>query len=871
MSLDALNCWGKASKSLGIFGQTAIKSKQPEDNQDYRVIAISEGPLTLENFASVYREFSVGTMSFTASSIGERSPWVTIGPFTHAEQRQLAIIRQDWTDRQDKFGRPVAAQCCLCLPENELVQCAPSYTNLFSNLPNQRYFLSPDQQLLAPPKLALKPLTDETAKILHSIEQFGFEFCSYVAAMLLVSPVAVMGGQELSVDVMLSFFDAVASLLPYGSRTDLSVSTWMSSTSVDKIRLGFSGDALPYQKRVVWLKPTPKEVQNHVVAAQYYKLLNKLWTDPDSDKKQIISDLANQRNPHIFGHSESFLDALREINWEKAVYEAVINEQGKKEEVRALLNTERKQALSNEQLQSLCIFLLKEPDIEDLEILRENWSASLAPPACASVERLRSPVFQTEVLWSLCQLAAEKGWLDKLLEPLLGVGDSATLKPLAELYYRVICQLHHDTRQARRLLLAHPKLACEFLSVVGEDTANEEEAERLLLWLRDDDSPDRIDFILFRIALGLTETDADAGMIEDLAAIDEKYVESLVNLAANRARRTKDVSPLGHLAPGLCDWLMKRVSRLKPDTEQWREPLKLLQTASSTSIKVGAKLDLLVLALFGDSSDFLSINRYLEEGPEEVEKYGEEFARILSLIEIDSQPIIQNLIKHLDVTGLESPEAVSKGMQLIWKILPRIKTNHVRNLLIAHVKKSAFKHPLIVADEPFFKEFKEHLLGWNKDQQLLEILQTAFRAAACHSLAIEEVVGLYIQMLDLESSAIEERVMQTFSETNYLKDPETIELLLQNLQQTLEMKQPSLDALAQTVALKKQLLRIDSEPVRRYRASYEENLIKALEEVSDLLSLLAEVLHEEQLQKVRRLLETMLSRIPSKRFWGRRR
>lgn len=859
---------------MDIIGQTALKSKQPGDAQDYHLIAISAGPLSTEDFAAVYRELSVGTMLHAASTAGERAPWVTIGPFARAQERYLAIIRQDWTEWQDNFGRSVAAQCCLCLPDTVINKYAPSYRTLFANIPDQKYFLSSNNQSLEAPKLSITPLADELGKVLRAIEEIGFEFCSYVAAMLLISPVAIMRGQDLSVDDRLSFFDAVTSLLPYGARTELGVSTWMNSTSIEKIRLGFSAETLPNQKRIVWREPSPKDLQPNPVALKYYQQLNKLWNDPEMDKGQIISDLAGKRNPLSLRNVQPFLQALREINWDKTVYEAVTHNQGNREDVRALLKTENGRKFSRGQREELLVFLLKEPGLEDLEILRDNWEANLWVPASESVKTLRAPVFQTEVLWALCQFAEEKDWLNNLLEPLLDVDDSAQLTPTLELFYKVSCQLDYDKKRVGYLLRRKLKVLNEFLFIVAENATTEGEAEQVISWLSKNDEPDKkdepsdkVDFTLYRIALGLSEKNASVSMIENLAELDVKYVERLVSMAAERAKLTNNDSNLRQLTPAVSAWLFGQLPHSKTEQKRWQEHLKLMQKSSaSTSIVFGARLDALRLALDASLSDSLSIDGYLAETPAEIETYSAELIHALPLIS-NSQAVIQGLIKHLNVVGLETRDTFGNSMHLIGKLIPKVTHTSVKNMLVAHIKNGITKYPSLVAHEAFTHDIKEHLFKWNKGQELFDIFRSAFNMAIRQDNPVEEVVGLYLQMSELESTSLEETLMMDFADANYFKDTESISCFLRALREAFEKTTGSTEeASLRMRTLEQQLLRINSDSIRQHRDGYADELIDNLRYSSEMLSLIVKVLDEEQLQAIKQTLEEMSASIPGQRL-----
>jgi hypothetical protein len=866
---------------LEIIGQASVKSKRPGDTRDYRVIASSNGHLTDEEFASVFREFSVGTMSFPASSQGEKPPWVTIGPFVRSEQRRLAIIRQDWTDWQDDAGRPVAAQCCLSLPGNVLIQCVPSYVSLFASIPSQQYFISSDKQLLESPALSLNPLANEVENILQVIDKFGFDFCSYVASMLLVSPVAIIRGQELSVSDRLSFFDAVASLLPSGSRADLSVSTWMNSTNINKINLGFSAEALPNQKRIVWMESATKELPPNTLAYNYYQLLHKLWNDPELGKQHIVSELASKSSPLTFHSPQPFLADLREINREKAAYDAVIKNQGDKEEVRALLKSESKLKYSPAQLEKLLLFLLEGPDLDDVETLRENWIESLWVPACDSIKALREPVFKGDVLWALWELAAEKGWLNNLLDALLEFDETdSSLTPTLEMFYQAIKQFDYDRERVRYLLRRDVKVAYEFLLIVAERATAEEEPRQVASWLTEGKGSGKIDFALLLIALDLSEQQASVKMIEALAAVDADYIERIVKLAVTIAQYTNNYANLERLMPAVISWLLAKSSYLATQTQQWRAHLNLMRDHCSSTVELGAQLDLTSLALSEELGDDLSVFRYLKTGPAETKRYGEEFVRRLSLTQLDSQQVIQRLINKLTFGALESQETAHNDMLLIGEIIAKVDKNHVKNLLIGHVKQSIVKYPSLVEHEAFSKAIRENLFKWNKEEQLFEFLFLAFSTAilkndgaqGMRNAPVQEVVGLYLQMLDVASSPIEERVVMCFSESGYFDDVDKIQSFIMALEEALGAQAKSLEETwKQTEALLKYLLRINSEAMRQYRELYVNFVIESLEAASETLDLVVGVLDDKQRQIIRQMLEEMRSSIPAQRFLSFRR
>ncbi|MEA2175511.1 MAG: hypothetical protein QOD00_3103, partial [Blastocatellia bacterium] len=380
------------------------------------------------------------------------------------------------------------------------------------------------------------------------------------------------------------------------------------------------------------------------------------------------------------------------------------------------------------------------------------------------------------------------------------------------------------------------------------------------------------DFTLVRIALGLLREQASDDMITALATLDERYVERIVRSAVASAQRADDYSNIECLTPAMSGWLLRRLRRLKTDAPRWIDHLRVMQRCASARVDLGARLDLIRLALGAFESDELLLGGFLQESSSSsAQAYGDEFLRSLALGGVDSQEMIQRLIQYLDSKGCESREAVDNEMRLIGKIIPKVNANHLKNLLITHLKSSLGRYPSLAAHETFAQEIKEHLFKWDKDRQLLEILHTAFDAAVLANAPVEEVAALYLQMWDLESSpSLEERAKTAFSEAGYLDDPDKIERFLEALSKALEARTTSADdAWKQTRALERHLLRINSEAMRQHRDRYADELIPVLEEASETLTLIGEGLNGEHLQIIRRLLEEMRESIPGQRFLNR--
>ncbi|MBV8856383.1 MAG: hypothetical protein JOZ02_05425 [Acidobacteria bacterium] len=862
------------------LGQVAVKSKEQGDAADYRVLARSEGPLTAADFETCFEELNVGEIKGLSpgaqppdeAAAGGRAPWMTVGPFNADGRQYVAVIRQNWTSRHDMRGRPAAAQFCLCLPYDVLAAQGPSYASLNANFPPQQFFLREPKGPLDAPEISSGSLAEGAQEILRQIDEFGFDFCAFVASMILASPVAIVGGNALSVEARLSFFDSVASLLPYGLHAELGVSTWINSNSVGKIHLAFTDYVLPNQKRVVWREAAPKELEPNQLACEYHKLLHRLWGDPQADRGQIIGDLALKRTPYTFGDGRGVVNALREVNWEKIVYEDVKGKRGKKEEVRELLRARRGQRLSSDQQNDLLLFLLAQRplELEDVELLRERWDESLWVPTCELVSKeLQYPVFQEEILWALCSVAAEKKWLEKFLEALLKPNALKSLTPTLKLFYQAINEFDYDQARVRYLIRRDPRLFYALLFMVGGEHETHPELEELLSWQWSDEEMPAAEIAGFDIALGRRDEDAGPEMLESLAARDASYVEKLFRIAATRFHLTKDYSAIRHLTPAVSQWLLGRLGRLEPrEADVWKEHVRLMRAGPSDAMDLAARLDVLSLTA-RDGADTLLIERLLGEGPESrVKQYGEEFARILSLPGLDPQGIIRRLFDHLNRLQLDAAGA-SNDLGLIAKLLPAVRWEHIRNQLVTHLSRTISKHPALLTHDAFEREIRGRLLDWGKGERLLNILYGAFETAAHTGGPVAQVVGLYAQLSELNMPQLEERAAGVLSGSNYLDDLKKIDCFVEAVQQSLEgVTATPEEAWDRMRALQQKLFRIKSKPMSQYLDRHIDQLYEALENMDELLGLTADYLDEERAEEIRQILARMRESVPASRLLG---
>ena len=180
---------------MAFQGQLAIRSKLPGDQHDYRVLWQSGGPLVHGEVEQAYFQLNVGTMPLEAKSPAEREPWLTFGAYPTAAGRSLVALRQEWTGHGDSRGRPAVAQPLLALPYDPLAALQPGFATLAGIIPPYERFLPDGSGELEPLELRLEGAEARLTEIAHLIDS-PYEFYAAVAALMLQSPVALVGCEE---------------------------------------------------------------------------------------------------------------------------------------------------------------------------------------------------------------------------------------------------------------------------------------------------------------------------------------------------------------------------------------------------------------------------------------------------------------------------------------------------------------------------------------------------------------------------------------------------------------------------------------------------------------------------------------------------
>jgi hypothetical protein len=217
-------------------------SKESGAREDYGILAASAAQIDVRDLAAVYVT-GTPSSSLPADAPGA-APWVTFGSHLHAAGRPvLSISVHDLWEGRDRAGRPIWPRRLFACWYDDVAAFRPSYRALWEAVADEKLPRA-DRD---PVSLTVPP--DPADRAITAIGNIGLDRVAAIAAALLDGPVAMTGTGELrlsdgaTVVDRLGVLDAVAALLPYGFRADLSASSAVDNTVTHRIRLVLAGYA----------------------------------------------------------------------------------------------------------------------------------------------------------------------------------------------------------------------------------------------------------------------------------------------------------------------------------------------------------------------------------------------------------------------------------------------------------------------------------------------------------------------------------------------------------------------------------------------------------------------------------------------------
>ncbi|HLK79677.1 MAG TPA: hypothetical protein VKU77_39260 [Streptosporangiaceae bacterium] len=279
-------------------------SKDPAEGIGYGVLRTSAASVDFRPFIGRY--VSGSPSSTTAPDAPDAPPWVTFGPDASGPDGILMSVSvQDRWQERDHVGRPVWPQRLFVMRFADLAAARASYQTMWAAVR--------DVQVSGqdPAPLPITVSGQVPGMLAATIERYGLAQLGAVAAALLDDPVAVSDAATLPRDERLRVLDAIAALLPYGFRADLSVSSVVDNTVKHEIRLAFADYPRAGQQLLSLRTPAPP--LRSQLARRYLAILTE---KADTRGLQAVLDhLWTFRRPYSFARPGIALPKLSELDF----------------------------------------------------------------------------------------------------------------------------------------------------------------------------------------------------------------------------------------------------------------------------------------------------------------------------------------------------------------------------------------------------------------------------------------------------------------------------------------------------------------------------------------------------------------------------
>jgi hypothetical protein len=542
--------WAQISAGWALWG------KHPGSDSDYSVLSSSTEPLSPPEFASVLAHFAPGTPP-AEPNLPSSLPWVIISRVGIEERPYLGMAIQESTSEVDSTGRPITQTSYFCVPYAELADGPVSYASLYQEL-SKVQLPQASHDLIQLDVAGLEPaaLADDI------IGEFGEPSVTAAAALLLCGPVSIVGSEGSTVSDRLRYLDAVAALLPYGYRADLTAATWSDSGARHQIRLAFAAKAREDAGVVRWRATSAGEPggdPGDAYAALLQQIRARRSGQGDRDSRDqlasLISFFARDAAPGLFERPQRAVTTLRDFDLPFIAADAVLAGKAQPADVRAVFTRSRITDLPPDRRRALLAALISFGDPQDIPAIRTWWDVVVAGDCAAMLPALVHTC--RRLLWTptpgltikeYLALADNYGLLDDLLAELIVLPDSRAelsggLSAAAQLLADwVLSTPDAGFPRTQQAMANNQILAGELLTQLA---GTEPGTRTALAWLE----PALGDFLRpFLVVLGAAPGAVDPAQIAHLAHYDVTCVRALLQAASYGGR-------LHLVLPGFTTWL----------------------------------------------------------------------------------------------------------------------------------------------------------------------------------------------------------------------------------------------------------------------------------------------------------------------------
>jgi hypothetical protein len=347
----------------------ALHGKPRESHEDYTIMASGGSGFTEGDLMYILSQFSLGNPPADRGSPGSL-PWVAISEVGDGEARYLGLTVHEWSSDLDGASRSIAHSRYFMVPYRMVCEEAVSYQDLYAAL-RRAPLPEPGAPLYV--EVAATGATEQVA----SIAEFGFDLAATAAAMLLEGPVTVTRCPELPMERRLAFLDAVAALLPYGSRMTYSAGTWHEGGS-KYVRLAFSRHSRPDSFELDWHAPAAPPY-NADIAGTYLHRLRELSGGGAEERAltRVVGHLRTMTDP--VSEPEQAVMMLSELDWPERVLKAARRGQAPHADLRRMFDTDKWRLLDSHE-DRLIVFneLISCADVADLPVITRLWNEAAA-------------------------------------------------------------------------------------------------------------------------------------------------------------------------------------------------------------------------------------------------------------------------------------------------------------------------------------------------------------------------------------------------------------------------------------------------------------------------------------------------------------
>lgn len=623
-----------------ISGEIAIRTKIPKHKGDYKIFIISKGQIKENDFESIFHQYSVANLECNNNDSARQLPWYSCGKFDN----YLSAIRYECTNEKDAQNRLISAACCLCVPLKDVLSNKIAFEPIVTQIPSltiydqklkENYDISPDS----------KKFIDNSKS---AIEEMGFEFAAYIASLLIIKPIAIIGGSELTPDKRLRCLDSILSLLPFGARINMSISTWAESCVDHSIKLCFTNSVKKEQIKVDWKETNGDLLGKYQIPFYYYSNLVRL-------KKMIgipfiLRTLLELNKPIEFGNHEHIKKLLVCLSTPIEIFQRLLNGEKKISDIVYLLDKFSKNELqngilsiSNGKIKEFLITLLRQNNNEQIDILAKHWNEDIWQEVDRSIQNAlqnSSGNEQAKVLSFLRDLSQRVNKLGEFINLIIKYSISLQQRnqQIPDTAIEILIKNYIDISEDNWKTIANNiQFLCEYLAHIVEEYSSDMEAGISIL-----KNFENIDISVqytsaFRICLGSYDKSEDISdtTLDLLAEVDIEYIFLLIKKTKIKDKLIKSV---------IC-WLPHYFS--KNYTENWDKWDTVIEDAAKIndiSTEIKAKIDILRLGLKKDYRQ-LFLYSMLNSEIGNFEKYVNELVFNLNKLQLKKVEFVKTIFR----------------------------------------------------------------------------------------------------------------------------------------------------------------------------------------------------------------------------------